>query len=216
MGSSGLFLVVEDEVRTATALVRLMRRHRETEAVFSFREAQQALLKRADWIGLVVDIGLPDGSGLHVISLARERQPLLPVLVLTGRHDPDVINRSHQLRAEFLCKPPRDEDLLAFVRRAIAFEKVPDDRLSRVVDELARRHDLTVRETEVVVSALSNARAQLTEVLGVTENTLKSLVRSVLGKTDYASLDALTKALLRGALDGSGPWTLGRSHGDED
>jgi FixJ family two-component response regulator len=203
MNPSGLFLVVEDEVNTAHALVRLLKRHRAAEAAFNVHQARQAFMKRSDWTGLVVDIGLPDGSGLEVISFARDRQPLLPVLVLTGRNDPEVINRSHQLRAEFVCKPPSDEDLLAFVRRAIAFERVPDERLTSVVEELSRRSDLTIRETEVVVAALSNTRAQLTELLGVTENTLKSLVRSILGKTDHVSMDALTKSLLRVALQGS-------------
>ena len=89
------------------------------------------------------------------------------------------------------------------MRRAIAFERVPDERLTSVVEELSRRNDLTIRETEVVVAALSNTRAQLTELLGVTENTLKSLVRSILGKTDHVSMDALTKSLLRVALQGS-------------
>lgn len=204
MSAPGIFLVVEDEVATAHALVRLLRRHRQTEVAFSVQQAQRALGVRSDWTGLVVDIGLPDGSGLGLVSQARDKQPLLPVLVLTGRHDPEVINRSYQLRAEFVCKPPAEEHILTFVRRAIAFERIPDERLMSVVEELSRVSDLTIRETEVVAAALSRSRGQLTELLGVTENTLKSLVRSILGKTNHASLDSLTKSLLRGALEGSG------------
>lgn len=209
MSASGIFLVVEDELATAHALVRLLRRYRETEAAFSVQQAERALTRRGDWTGLVVDIGLPDGSGLGLVSRARNRQPLLPVLVLTGRHDPEVINKSYQLRADFVCKPPSEENILAFVRHAIAFEKIPDERLMSVVEELSRVCDLTIRETEVVAIALSKSRAQLTETLGVTENTLKSLVRSILGKTDHGSLDSLTKSLLRGALEGSGELVLG-------
>lgn len=203
MTSTGSFLVVEDDPRTARTLQRLLARYREVEVAHTAQGARDALASGLVRTGLVVDVGLPDGSGLDVVRFARQQWPVLPVLVLTGCHDPPVINRSHQLRAEFVCKPARNDDVLAFARRAIAFERVPEERLSTLVAEVSRQSHFTPRETEVVLVALSTERSSLTAELGVSENTLKSLVRSVLGKTGHDSLASLTKQLLRSALDGT-------------
>lgn len=201
----GSFLVVEDEPQAAENLVRLLQRIRPTEFALTVREAKERLASRSDWTGVIADIGLPDGSGLDVVRFARERYPLLPVLVLTGHHDPGSINSSHELRAEFVCKPASEADLSGFVRRAVAFERVPDQRLAHLLDELARQRGLTPREAEILAAALgSTTRNQLLEQFGVTDNTLKSQIRALLRKTDHESLDALTKAVLRRALEGGG------------
>lgn len=204
MEAPGAFLVVEDDQQTSQMLLRLLERIRPTEVVNTVREARRILSPWRRWTGLVVDIGLPDGSGMDVVTDARTRYPLLPVLVLTGRTDRRVINRSHELRAEFVCKPAEGEELLGFVRRAIAFERVPNERVAWVIDELARSHALTTRESELVAACMANTpRSKLAEQLGVTDNTLKSQIRSLLRKTGCESLDVLCKRLLNQALGGS-------------
>jgi FixJ family two-component response regulator len=127
----------------------------------------------------------------------------LPILVLTGLTRPEYINESHHLRAEIACKPVAEADLLGFVQRAIAFERVPQRRLGRVIDELAREAALTPHEVEIVASALADIpRPALRKQLGISENTLKTRVRILLGKTGHTSLGALAKQLLREALVG--------------
>ncbi len=209
MSPPGHLLVVEDEVSNAQTLCRVLQRFRVTEIAGSVREATAVLATHQRWTGLVVDIGLPDGSGLDVVAVARRTMPLVPVLVLTGRNDRTVINRAHQLRAEFVCKPATDADLYGFVRRAVAFERVPDERMAWLIEELSQHCELTAKETEVVAAAVANTpRHVLLEQFGVTDNTLKTQVRQVLRKTGFDSLDALTKALLREALSGTGEAVL--------
>ncbi len=204
MPHSGELLVVEDDFRNAKTLARLLGRFRTTRIAASVVEARALLKDGTRWTGLVVDVGLPDGSGLDVAGYARGLFPLLPVLVLTGRNDRSVINRSHKLRAEFVCKPASEADLFGFVRRAVTFERVPDERLAWLIDELAEHCELTPREVDVVAAAVANTpRQQLLETFQISENTLKSQVRSVLRKTGFESLDALAKSLLHDALSGS-------------
>jgi DNA-binding NarL/FixJ family response regulator len=204
MESTGSFLVVEDDQQTSQMLLRLLGRIRPTEVVNSVREARRILAPWKRWTGLVVDVGLPDGSGMDVVTDARQRYPLLPVLVLTGRNDRGVINRSFELRAEFVVKPAEGAELLGFVRRAIAFERVPIDRVAWVIDEVARNYGLTTRESELIAACVSNTpRVRLAEQLGVTDNTLKSQIRSLLRKTGCETLDVLCKRLLNQALGGS-------------
>jgi DNA-binding NarL/FixJ family response regulator len=199
----GAFLVVEDDPSVGRMLRRVLEQFRPTSVVSSVRAAKKTLRSDGPWTGLVVDIGLPDGSGLDVVAHARMRHPLLPVLVLTGLYDPAYINRSHALQTEVACKPIDQTDLVGFVQRAIAFERVPERRLARLVDELAREVALTPNEVELVAAALADVpRAALAEQLAVSENTLKTRVRNLLGKTGHGSLHALVKQLLREALAG--------------
>jgi len=203
MVARGAFLVVEDDPSVGRMLRRVLERFRPTSVVSTVRAAKKALRTGGPWTGLVVDIGLPDGSGLDLVAKARTRHPLLPVLVLTGLYDPAYINRSHALQTEVACKPITQADLVGFVQRAIAFERVPERRLARLVDELAREVALTPNEVEIVAAALADVpRAALAEQLAVSENTLKTRVRNLLGKTSQGSLDALVKQLLREALAG--------------
>ena len=199
----GRFLVVEDEPEAAESLVRLLHRIRESEYALTVREAQKRLAGGSRWVGIIADIGLPDGSGLEVVRSARERFPLLPVLVLTGQSNRSSINRAHELRAEYVCKPWSMRDLFGFVRRAIAFERVPDQRLAQLVDELALQCGLTPREAEIVAAALGNTtRSQLLDQFDISDNTLKTQIRTLLRKTDQESLDSLSRLLLRQALEG--------------
>lgn len=205
MSVYGGFLVVEDEPQAADSIARLLQRFRPTEYALTVRAARDKL-EEADrhWTGLVADIGLPDGSGLELVQHARGKLPLLPILVLTGRNDRLSINRAHELRAEFVCKPATETDLFGFARRAVAFERVPDERLVWLIEELSRQRGLTGRESDIVAAAVANTpRKQLMDQFGITENTLKSQVRQLLRKTDHDSLDDLTRSLLRGALGGS-------------
>jgi DNA-binding NarL/FixJ family response regulator len=198
------FLVVEDEPQAAESIARLLERYRPTQTALTVREAKQRLATRSAWTGIIADLGLPDGSGLDVVRGARQRFPLLPVLVLTGAHDRDSINRAHELRAEFVVKPASEVDLIGFVRRAVAFERVPDERLAVMVDELARQCSFTAREVDIVAAALGNvSRRQLLDQFRVTDNTLKSQIRGLLRKTEHESLDTLVRSILREALGGA-------------
>jgi DNA-binding NarL/FixJ family response regulator len=203
MVARGAFLVVEDDPSVGRMLRRVLEQFRPTSVVSTARAAKKTLRTGGPWTGLVVDIGLPDGSGLDVVAQARMRHPLLPVLVLTGLYDPAYINRSHALQTEVACKPIAQADLVGFVQRAIAFERVPERRLARLIDELARQVALTPNEVELVAAALADVpRAALAEQLAISENTLKTRVRNLLAKIGHGSLDALVKQLLREALAG--------------
>ncbi|MFA6635879.1 MAG: response regulator [Candidatus Omnitrophota bacterium] len=49
---------------------------------------------------VLLDIGLPEGSGLHVLKKIKEKSPSLPVVIYTARgHDDETVNKALKLGA---------------------------------------------------------------------------------------------------------------------
>jgi DNA-binding response OmpR family regulator len=65
---------------------------------------------------LLLDLGLPEREGFHVLQELRTRGKTVPVLVLTGRGERDVVACLEAGADDFMRKPFRLEELLARVR----------------------------------------------------------------------------------------------------
>jgi FixJ family two-component response regulator len=173
-GTSIVF-VVDDDSSMREALADLM-----TSvglSVKAFESAREFLeYKRPDTPAcLVLDVRLPDLSGLDLQrELYRTGTPI-PIVFVTGHGDiPMSVRAMKEGAVEFLTKPFRDQDLLDAVQYAIENDRT--GRLERaMVAELRRRYaSLTKREQEVmklVVSGLLNK--QIAADLGSSEVTIK-------------------------------------------
>jgi DNA-binding response OmpR family regulator len=65
---------------------------------------------------LILDMGLPERDGLHVLQELRSRGKMLPVLVLTGRPERDAVVCLQAGADDYMRKPFHFEELLARVR----------------------------------------------------------------------------------------------------
>ena len=194
-------LVVEDDATVARGLVRFFRRYHSVTHADDVASAEKALASHDLWCGAVIDIALPDGSGIDLLERLRQRHPLMPVLVLTGHNEPRYVNQAQVLRAEFVSKPPAQENLDAFARRVIALEHYADDRIADVLLHMGRSMSLSPTELRLLSMAVAETpRTEIAQCLGVTDNTLKTLTRRILHKCGEPSLDALTRRVLRQAL----------------
>lgn len=201
-GSGRDLLVVEDDARTARAYVRLLSSYGRVAVARTVAEAREAWTSGAPWVGLIVDVQLPDGSGLDFVAEVRARDPHIPVLVLTGQVEPARTNRAQELEAEFAFKPVAPESLVAFVERAHARARVDDAAVAAVIARLARTHELTTRERDVlglVLSARGSARAHASRELGLSPNTTKVHIGAILKKTGTPKIADLVQAILREA-----------------
>jgi DNA-binding NarL/FixJ family response regulator len=203
---SGGFLIVEDEPTLARTLARTFGRHRSVEVVHSMAAAREMLDGGRDWTGVVLDLILPDGYGLDLLADIRKEQGALPVLVLTGELNRDVVNKVQTLRGEYVCKPASAENLNPFIQRALAQETVDDAAIGQRIEHLARQLRLTRRETELLTLSVDGlSRKQLAEALGVAENTVKAQIRSLLKKSGARSLATLAQKVIKGAVRESSP-----------
>jgi DNA-binding NarL/FixJ family response regulator len=142
---------------------------------------------------------LPDGFGLDLLEELRNNNNPIPVLVLTGELNRDVVNRVQALRAEYVCKPASNENLQPFIQHALASERVGDETISKRIEQLSRQLGLTRREAELLTHAVEGlSRRDLARALGVAENTVKAQIRSLLKKSGARSIATLAQQVLRG------------------
>jgi FixJ family two-component response regulator len=194
-GRPAKVFVVDDDVSVCVALSRLIRTaglHVET-----FGTAAECLnadrLKDADC--LVLDVHLPDLSGLELQANLTELGLELPIVFITGRGDIPMSVRAMKAGAlEFLTKPFDNRQLLEAIEQGIArcrSAKRHDEQLL----ELQRRHQsLTPRERQVfalVVRGLLNK--QIAGELGTAEKTVKIHRGQVMRKMEAASLPDLVR-----------------------
>lgn len=189
------FLVVEDDPIVANAFVSNISRHAPAVSVASVAEARVAR-RNEQWIGIVLDVRLPDGNGLEFLQELRAQGDKVPVLVATGHFDPFIANACHRLDAHCVFKPDLLVNLLRFVGDAIAAQP-SDELLQAVVKEITAEFDLTIRESQIAtLVARGVPRDELAETMGVTNNTVKTIIRGLLGKLNETSVEAAARLVL--------------------
>ena len=144
---------------------------------------------------LILDVDLPDLSGLDLQTELAKSGIEVPIIFLTGHGDiPKSVRAMKAGAMEFLTKPFRTRELLDCVRHAL----VRDDELrkerSRIIELQERLEQLTPRERQVltlVVRGLLNK--QIAGELGTTELTIKAHRGKVMRKMRAASLADLVR-----------------------
>lgn len=191
-----MILLVEDGPTEANVAQRLLKKAGPVRVVGSVAEAVRVLDLEDGIGGLIVDIGLPDGSGFDVVDTARALYTDLPCLVLTGNDDHDVIRRAQLYGCEYLPKPASGPHLVAFAKRCRARPHWRHARLAPIVRDFAEEHRLSAREEEIVrLIARDVSPGDLPREMGVSENTIKTLTRRLLNKCGASRLDDVLERL---------------------
>ncbi len=135
-------LLVDDDPAVLRGLSGLLRDEGyRTETAATAAEAHEALSKRDPPAAMVLDLGLPDESGLSL--LARLPRPLpAPVVVLSGGATPGEAAQALKLGAtDFVEKPPTAERILTALQNALALRDLEEER-ERLREELAQPGNL--------------------------------------------------------------------------
>jgi DNA-binding response OmpR family regulator len=158
--SKPLVLVVDDEPALRELADDVVRRGTDCRviAVDSIRRARDIL--HAENVDLVLlDVNLPDGDGMSLLPLLRERHPTAEAVVITGQ--PSLDGAIGAMRAgviDFLPKPFSADHLQERVRRALARQAIvarTDKRLRRL-RRAVRRLNVSRRTVSQKVDLLCN------------------------------------------------------------
>ncbi len=110
-------LIIEDETDIRTQVVRQLQQHE--YMVDETGEGKEGLFYAQEYPidAAIVDIGLPDISGLDVIRQLRDKGNTLPILILTARDRwQDKVDGLEAGADDYLAKPFQMEELLARVK----------------------------------------------------------------------------------------------------
>jgi FixJ family two-component response regulator len=190
-----IVFVVDDDPAICTALRRLVRSV--GIEVQTFTSAQDFLRATRPQVPgcLVLDVRLPDLSGLSLQEKLTEAKTDLPIVFITGHGDIPMTVRAMKGGAiEFLTKPVKEQDLLEAIQRGIARHRQVLIQRAELSDLQQRYDSLTPREREVfplVTSGLLNK--QVAADLGASEKTIKIHRGQVMLKMKAESLAHLVR-----------------------
>jgi DNA-binding NarL/FixJ family response regulator len=207
-----VFLVDDHEI-VRRGVADLINAERDLEVVGEASTHKQAVARVAAVMPdvAVLDVRLPDGSGIDLCREIRSRHPEVICLMLTA-YDDDEASRTAVLAgaAGYVLKDIRGQGLLESIRRVARGERLVDAAVSRRVVEQASAapaavsggagaatEGLSLRERqilELIADGLTNR--QIGERLELAEKTVKNYVSGLLAKL---GMERRTQAAVYGA-----------------
>ena len=161
----------------------------------------------------LVDINLPDESGLRVVEAIRKNQPGVRIIVLSVHEDREIVRESVRIGAHgYVRKDTTPADLRAAIRAVHGGDAFFSPSVARTLAEALREQPaavpsaidvLTARERDVLSRiARGCANKEIAADLGISVRTVESHRDSLMKKTGLRNVAALTRlALESGLLD---------------
>jgi two-component system response regulator AtoC len=189
----GNLLIIEDDA----ALAEVLTAHFQecglgARSALTCREALVALAtSRPD--ALLLDQQLPDGTGLDLLLQLREREPDLPVVMMTGAHDLELaIQAIREGAFDFVHKPLDIEELGRAVERALEHARLlrqVQGLRSQVPDPVAvaghmlgRSKAMLAVSKEIALAAPSNARVLISGESGTGKELVATAIHAHSGR----------------------------------
>jgi FixJ family two-component response regulator len=144
---------------------------------------------------LVLDVRMPEMSGLEVQQHLNRNGSMLPVILVSGHGDiPMAVQAMKDGAFDFLQKPFRDQDLLDRINGALKLDAKNRESVDRLADLRQRSESLTPREREVMALVVDGRANKVIAIdLGLSERTVEIHRANVMEKMGARSVAHLVK-----------------------
>jgi DNA-binding response OmpR family regulator len=178
-------LVVDDEIEVQRILVRTLELAGfQVDAVGSFQEARDAT-RECKYDLLLVDLSLPDQSGIDLIRDVRGRDDSPSVIIITGHPSVRTVTEGMQLGVRnYLTKPISPAALVEAVQAVLSSDGVLIDTEEQFIAELGRRLKMARHDADLTMKALGDrigiSQAQISQIeAGLSAPSMTTLFRMV-------------------------------------
>jgi DNA-binding NarL/FixJ family response regulator len=165
------------------------------EAVRLFRE------RRPD--AVLMDLRLPDGSGVDAIRSIRELAPTARIVVLTTYEGDEDIHQALSAGATgYLIKGMSNDSLIQALRRVLAGQRFLPPIVTEALSSRVPGTHLSPREQQVLqLMFAGKSNREIAEALEIKEVTVKSHVSVILMRLDVSDrTQAVVEGLKRGLI----------------
>jgi two-component system response regulator FixJ len=144
---------------------------------------------------LVLDVRMPEMSGLEVQQHLNKAGAMLPVILISGHGDiPMAVQAMKDGAFDFLQKPFRDQELIDRINGALKLDAQNRESVDRLADLKSREDSLTPREREVLALVVDGKANKVIAIdLGLSERTVEIHRANVMEKMGARSVAHLVK-----------------------
>jgi DNA-binding NarL/FixJ family response regulator len=198
-------LIVDDHPVVRTGLTNMLTTQAGLEVVGSASSGEEALemLKEKDPDVILLDLRMPGMDGLTTLRALARRDAGPKAIVLTSFETDEDVYRAVQAGARgYLLKNSQQNEIVDAIRAVHAGRRhIPPRIAARLADRMTRAN-LTARELEILeMLAKGLTNKQIGGALGISENTARNHVNSIIEKLEVADrTEAATAAIEQGII----------------
>ncbi len=190
-------LIVDDHDIVRKGLAMLISRQEDLSVVAEAGTVAEAVEKARESVPdvVVMDIRLPDGSGIEACRDIRDENSGIKVLMLTSYSDEEAVMGSIMAGASgYLLKEIRSQEIVDAIRRVGAGQSLLDPAVTASVLERVRRGkeedvlaQLTEQEHRILeLIADGQTNREIAGQINLSDKTVKNYVSNILGKLEVS------------------------------
>ncbi|MBL4614126.1 MAG: response regulator transcription factor [Magnetovibrio sp.] len=184
-------LLVDDHKLVRAGLVLVLRQMEEGIELLEAgtgREAIQAAEGAPDIDLVLMDLDLPEGSGLEALTAINAKNATMPVVILSAMEDQAMVSRAMELGARgFIPKSASGEVMLNSLRLVLSGGICLPPGYGKSAHGVGNSDlpNLTQRQLEVLrFMARGNSNKEIARELGISENTVRVHISAIISAMD--------------------------------
>ncbi|MCK5785763.1 MAG: sigma-54-dependent Fis family transcriptional regulator [Candidatus Sabulitectum sp.] len=208
-------LIVDDDVAvTNYFMVFLMQTERFDSTVVNDSREVENLLEQEKFDVIMLDLDMPNVSGIDILNMIRVKRISIPVIILTGANDVDLAVKSMKRGAfDYLTKPVDDEHLIEVLDSAIEH-----GAMSEGIDELAETLTKDELIDKTIFEHLPTKNSEMIRLFHSADRVAKCDLSIFIWGEQGTGKESLARAIHQTSLRAKGPFIAvdGAAYRQED